>query len=258
MDKQTYFARFSRIVRWRLPEKEAKDVLSDYTELLSQRLDEANGTLIQDLGTPANAAALLSEPKSYRRWLTVFITMAFCLLIPFILLLRAKFYSDPLFLMWIVYSIGVITSTLWFSPRSREPKTAYPKKLLPSLLLPSLLLLLLLLVCSGVILGGLAAGIWESISAGLYGTIARWVLWLTGSAAAAAAAYGLVKARMADRRWRALYILGLTALIECVLVLALITSIDLTICLPDWWKPYVGQWIILGGSGLFVTGVSLC
>ena len=252
MDKRTYFDRFSRIVRWRLPEKEAKEVLSDYAELLSQRSDEADATLLQDLGTPAQAAAMLTEPCAYRRWLAVFTSMALCLLIPFILLLRNGFQKEPLVFMWIIYSAGVILSTR-FLPRSREPRRAYPKKLLPSLLF-----LLLIVVCSGVILGGLVAGIWELIPAGLYGTISGWTLRLTGGIAAATGVYGLFKARMDDRRWCALYLLGLVALIECVLVLSLLTSMDISICAPGWWKPYVGQWIILGSSGLFVTGVSLC
>lgn len=252
MDKQAYYDRFSRHVRWRLPEKEAKDVLSDYKELLSQRSDEADATLIQDLGTPAKAAALLTEPRAYRRWLAVFTTMAFCLLIPFILLQRNGFPKEPPVFMWIIYLLGGI-STIWFLPRSREPKKAYPKKLLPGLLL-----LVLFVICSGIVLRGLAMGVWEIIPAGLYGTVAGWTLRLTGSAAAAAGAYGLVKARMDDRRWCALYVLGLTALIECVLVLALLTGMDITACTSDWWKPYVVHWIFVGGSGLFVTGVSLC
>lgn len=253
MDKKTYFDRFSRIVRWRLPEKEAKDILCDYTELLSQRSGEADTTLIQDLGTPAQAAALLTEPKAYRRWLVVFTTMALCLLVPFILLQRNGFQKDPSTFMWIIYSLGAVTASVWFRPRSREPKTAFPKKLLSSLLL-----LLLIVVCSGVILGGLAMSIWEILPAGLYGTAAGWILRLTGCAAAAAGAYGLVKARTDDRRWRALYVLGLTALIECAFVLALLAGMDTSTYAPDWWVPYVTRWIILGGSGLFVTGASLC
>ncbi len=252
MDKKEYLRKLSLNVRWRLSAEEAAEVLSDYSELLSRRPDDHNGSLLQALGAPAKAAALLTPPRAYRCWLAAFGTMVLCLLAPLFLLVTRRYQAEPAFLTGCLL-IGALLSLLWFRPRFEAVKPPLPKGLLPGLGL-----LLLLAACSGAILYGLASGAWQSIPAGLYGRIGHGTLRLTGFAAAAAALCGIVKARMAERRWRALYVMGLAVLLESVLVLSLLAGMDMSICAPDWWVAYAARWCILGGVGLAATGASLC
>lgn len=58
---------------------------------------------------------------------------------------------------------------------------------------------------------------WEWIPPERYGFAARWLLLIVGSAGSAAAFGGLIQSRLSDYRWRALYIMGLTVLIECAI-----------------------------------------
>lgn len=97
---------------------------------------------------------------------------------------------------------------------------------------------------------------WEWIPPERYGFAARWLLLIVGSAGSAAAFGGLIQSRLSDYRWRALYIMGLTVLIECAIVMALLTRMD-----PNGaygWVPYAVRFSITGILGLMLTGVSLC
>ena len=68
---------------------------------------------------------------------------------------------------------------------------------------------------------------------------------------------GLVKARMSDYRWRALYVMGLLVLAECVLATAVLVSMDLRVS-SDWWVSYGVRLSLLGLVGLAGVGASLC
>ena len=72
----------------------------------------------------------------------------------------------------------------------------------------------------------------------------------------AAGLLGVVKARLDDRRWSALYILGLTAVAVCVLILAFLGSLDSAS--GGAWASYALPWGLLGAAGLVGTGVALC
>ena len=69
--------------------------------------------------------------------------------------------------------------------------------------------------------------------------------------------FGLVKARMSDYRWRALYVMGLLVLAECVLATAVLVSMDLRVS-SDWWVSYGVRLSLLGLVGLAGVGASLC
>lgn len=104
----------------------------------------------------------------------------------------------------------------------------------------------------------LAAEIWKELPPALYGTAAYWTMNLAGTAAAVLVFFGLVKARISDRRWRALYITGLMVLAECVLVTAALVSMDLDAASSGWWVSYAGIMGGIGFMGLAGAGVSLC
>lgn len=254
MDKQTYMKKFSYAVRWRLPKPEADEVLADYEEIFSGCPAGNDGSFIQELGGPLEAARLLTEPGEYRRWLAAFGFMAVCLLLPEFLLLRARFNRYPLAAMCFLLIIGTAISQAWFWPRRGEGgRRPFPKKLF--LLLGCLLVIM---AAAAAILAGLAAGIWELLPPAMYGTAAYRIMGAAGTAAAMAGLFGLVKARMSDRRWRALYVMGLMVLTECVLAIAVLVSMDISASSSAWWASYAAGSGIIGLVGLAGTGVSLC
>lgn len=74
---------------------------------------------------------------------------------------------------------------------------------------------------------------------------------------------GLVKARMRDRRWAAVYVLALTAAILSLAVIAMLWNFSDFNPLTDtfyaqWFTPYLWRFGILTALGLIGTGVALC
>ena len=68
----------------------------------------------------------------------------------------------------------------------------------------------------------------------------------------------LVKARVRDRRWRAVYFLSLSAMMLSFAVLALLSSMDVSSA-PDTWHLATRQLCIeITITGLIGTGLSLC
>lgn len=252
MDKQTYLKKFSRAVRWRLPKSEADEVLADYEDMLSQCCGK--NVPIQELGEPTQAAKLLSEPKTYYHWLVVLGLMVFCLLLSEFLLLRANFSHYPSGLIYTLFLLGAAVSLIWFRPRRREDrKSPFPKKLLPMLLG-----LLMVVVAAAVIMASLIIQAWEFIPPVLYGRVAHGTLLLAGAFATILGLFGLIQARLSDRRWCSLYVMGLTGLAECVLVLALLSSPALGASASAWLIPYTYHLGIIGVAGLICVRVSLC
>lgn len=251
MDKQTYFKKLSRLVSWRLPQAEADEVLCDYRELLSQRPPEEDVSLVEELGTPLEAARMVTEPKPYRLWLVAFGVMAGCLLLPEVLLLRANFARFPIGLMAALFVLGTAVCLLWFRPRQRAGRRPLPRGLLP---LSACVLLVLILAAAAAV--SVAAGVWKSLPLRWHGPILLAILWCLGSAAAAVGLLGLVRARTADRRWRALYVLALTVLVECVLVAAVLCTLDADLSAA--WRAHAVYLATIGAAGLAVTGGCLC
>ena len=260
MDRQTYLKRFSFAAGWYLSAAEAGDVIADYTEMLLDRSDDT--ALSETMGKPRQAAKLLTEKKSYRRWLVAFAAMSFCLLLPQLLLLTGRFHRHrhPIWLMMLLLLAGIAVAFLRFRPRTKAARTSLPKKLLPALAV-------LLVVCglAALVLMGLVNGYWETIGPGRYGTIARRTLFLCRTASIVAAFVGLILARTTDRRWRALYLAGLTATIISVIVTATITGMSLDLASTAFLRDYlVGLSREVVGISIFAlvgftaAGVSLC
>jgi len=143
MEPSPYLIRLSRIARWRLPPKEAADVISDYSEIMAidPRLYEDQ---CKDYGTPKQAVKQLTTFADYGRWMAVFLVLAACLAAPaaWLLLQFPHFQFElPREALFLPLLLGVILSLVWFryeGERSRE---------LPIGLVPQLLLLLALGVC---------------------------------------------------------------------------------------------------------------
>lgn len=138
-------------------------------------------------------------------------------------------------------------------PTGREAKIA-----LAARLLSMLLVLLALVIAVAAIMAGLSLKVWAFIPPGLYGRVAYWALLLAGTVATIFGLFGLVNARLSDRRWCSLYIMGLTILAECVFVLALLVNMSLDTASAGWWVPYVTNLGVMGIVGLIGVGISLC
>lgn len=253
MDKHTYLKKFSRAVRWRLPEREAKEVLADYEEILAEKPDELDDAALRSLGEPLTAAAALMNRSVYRRWLVAFVAMALCVLMSWGLLFRGGFYHDPDIFVGVAFLLGVGLALFHFRFRRGRERQKCPKELW--LWLGTLLALSAI---SALVLCGLMFEWWRLLPDRLYGITARLALCLSGSVAMFAGIWGLIKARLSNHRWSALYILALVVLLESVSVLALLTGIDTSTTVPNWWVEYAIRWAALAGVGLLATGVSLC
>lgn len=250
MDAQAYLRRFSRVVRWRLPRPEADEILADYEDIFSQRPQEHDDLLIQEFGDPRQAARLLTDPKTYRHWLAEFTVMLVCLLLPaLITLLRT---NDSWLSIIVPYGIGLAVSFLCFHRRRKEQI----RPPLPRGLRLTLLGLACVSVIAALILAGLAAQLWTSLPLASYGPIVQGIMDLTGGIAAAAGVFGLVEARISDRRWGAVYAAALLILVECALVITITAS--LALLSPGWWVPSAVMMGIAGFAGFVGIGVSLC
>ena len=81
MREKDYLARLTRTARWRLPTKEADDIIEDYTELLMIDFRPYED-LCRDYGTPKYAVRQLSFFRDYGRWLVTFWVLAAFLALP--------------------------------------------------------------------------------------------------------------------------------------------------------------------------------
>ena len=82
LTREQYLTKFNRAVRWRLPPQESEEAIADYRELvLEEERDESK--LVEELGEPVQAAHLLTDVRTYRRWLKVFavLTLGLVLLV---------------------------------------------------------------------------------------------------------------------------------------------------------------------------------
>ena len=267
MTKQEYMKKFSFFARWYLPAAEAEDVIIDYSEMLRDHPDSSS--IDHELENPRQAAKLLMEKKSYRRWISAFVLMVFCLLIPTSQMLRGWFYRRPFRLMLLLLFIGAAAALLYFRPRDKALRSPLPKRLLPALIA-----LTASAVISALLLAGLANGFWKvfgtvvgshGVAVGRYGLYAGMILQAFAAFSLTASFYGLVKARTDNHRWRALYIMALTALIVCTLVYATLHHMNLSLASDAFLRDYliglnkdvIGLGVF-GLVGLTATGVALC
>lgn len=274
--KKDYLSSLSRAARWCLPPAEAAEVLEDYRDLIEQepRSEEA---LRRDLGSPWSAARQLVQPKAYRRWVAVFAVLAACILLPAALPLLAELMEPAIFrfpaldLPWQIYSfcgaivpfrgifllIGMALALVWFRRGSGEERHWNP----PKGAVPLLLLLLIGMAFQWVdawILLAEPVKIWEWLTSKIVEAL-RLAMTLDMFVMGVIGMFALVKARMTDRRWQAVYILALAGSVLGMSVFALWTSMDISsITVTGWQREFVIRYLGITVLGLVGTGVSLC
>lgn len=275
--KQSYLDQITRAARWRLPPAEAKEVVEDYQDLLTEDA-RSEADLRREVGEPVEVVRQLEQGKSYRSWLMTFGLMTACLLLPALSALLntlstlgiqfGDLFLPALDALWNLFTghglavpvqlgfllLGLGTA-LWARPQGMR-EGPLPKAVLPLLLVQLLgiasfwfLFWQIVTVPAGSWLTTVSFEQAMAIHAGL--RVWGFLLALLGLPA-------LVRFRMWDRRWLAVYVLGLTVSVLCMAVMGLLSSLNLDLTVAGWWKPFLVEYGVLTGLGLVGTGVALC
>lgn len=255
--EKTYMDRLARWALWRLPRQEAESVIADYQDIVSN-LPGTDEELTRRLGKPQDVIELLTDSRPYTVWLGVFLLLSLCAFVP-------CFSSDNSDL-WVHYFelislglsvLGTLGVLLWF--RRYGAKEQQMPKALP------IVLTVLIAWCGGVILFNwlwmrdpfayVRATEWLEPYICNFTMVVTRAFRVASIAAALAGVWGLVKARTGDRRWIAVYIMALAAvllMIGSLLLMRTLSSIG-----DGWYWPFLGQYIIIFVAGLLGTGVAL-
>lgn len=264
LTRERYLKIFSRAARWRLPPQESEEAIADYREMIFQE-ERDESRLAEELGDPVQAASLLADEKTYRRWQVVFAVLAFGLL------LLAKWawtgwiqISFPFVSQeWnpvVVMATGMVLSLYWF--RKHGQKSGSMSRLLP--------LALVIVLAAGC---GVMYGLWVLTETGIFeqmpdgsqqfadlSRLVITVMMYVGVLSALTALGALVLAQCRDRRWLALYVLCVTVAAMVGFLLLILTNVY--IVEPDGWYRFqeycVSRLIPVGVIGLIGTGVALC
>jgi hypothetical protein len=262
---EQYLKKFSRAVRWRLPPQESEEAIADYRELIFQ--EERDETkLVEELGEPVQAAHLLTDVRTYRRWLKVFAVLAFGLFLlakwcwtgssQFTYVLDYRNYWFP---VWVMI-VGLVLSQYWFR-RYGQKNGPLSKEVV--------LGLALVLAAGAAIMGWtwyvtgpeflarLAAKSTDDSLHRLAWTLGD-LLMYCGAFCALGAFAGLVLAKCYDRRWLSVYALGLTVAVLCAIVTFWLRSMSLDWGADELRDYFFPRMVLVGTAGLIGTGVALC
>lgn len=263
LTREQYLKKFSRAVRWRLPPRDSEEAIADYRELIFQE-DRDETKLTEELGDPVQAAHLLTDVKAYRRWQKVFAVLAFGLFLlvkwswtglVHLRLNNGEEYWYPVLVM----AVGLPLSLYWFRRYGQKNGSC-------SMLLLLALAIVLIAGC------GVTYGIWdESGGHRFFEEISATSIQLrpqarqlvtammyVGTYSALAALAGLVLARSRDRRWLALYVLGVTAAVIISFVTLSLFTLHWIMSGPELQAYLFARIFPVGAVGLIGTGVALC
>ena len=255
MKTETYLHRLSRMAHWLLSPGEATEVIDDYTELLSTK-NRSDTDLYRDFGTPYHAVRLVCPLKPYLHWLAVFIALTFLLLFPVIWVAGSfSLTSDVSFVMTIQLAAAEILLLWWFRKYGGKQKFSYAIPIILGIIM---------------IIGFCEAGfLWYLQKIILSAAQTQSCFWIgsTGHISlkiivivcGILGIYGLINARLHDRRWCAVYIVSFTLTALCITVLQILTSMNLE---PEIIRIWSNTFLFLEGRilaiGLIGTVVALC
>lgn len=244
--KKDYFSRLRLAARWQLEHSEAEDVLSDYQDLVRSRSEEE---LLRDFGPPSKVIQLVRQPGPYNLWMVVFVVLT--VLLPL---------SSPFHLKAMVPAL--LLAFVWFQLRgTRENGERLPRGFIPVMSVQAVLFLFVwvLIYCSmnTEIISWLA----NLEHPGRVGPFFYHCLCVIRGGSFLLGLYGLVSARLGDRRWRAVYIFALLTITLAGALIAVLRNMDLGGFLGSMIKGFLPElWncLFITGIGLAGTGVSLC
>lgn len=269
--KPTYFEALTRSARWRLPPAEAQEVLEDYAAMLEET-PRSEEDLRREVGEPKAAVSALMDPKGYLRWLLVFGLLTVWLMLPALSMLpglAAAVLED--FLAGLSFAflpypampvlgllVGILTALLWFR-RQGLKMGPRPRGLLPLMLLPLVGMAEAWWMAWVMISGAMSHWDMTLSQADMIGPLINNVLGWSSLAVALLGLWALVRARLKDRRWAALFILSLAAVALTLAVLFMLHSYALDdYGSPGWWHRFFAEFLTITLLGLAGTGVALC
>lgn len=273
--KKDYMTQLERAARWRLPRQEAEDVIADYRDIISHP-PRSEEELRREVGDPEKVIQMLVSPtRAYRVWLAAFILMAACILTlgfsptaigyPFWFAYFDSWHGNHLGPAAAV--LGAVLTLVWF--RWQGFKSEKHSKAVP-------ILLAVLTVWTGVIivvfclvardpvgfseaLGQVPSWIGPDRMESLSNRILNAFLAYSGVLMALLGTFALVRARTQDRRWAAVYVLAIAAVLIPLEMLALFTCMDPIFDITTaWYLPYLGQYAAIFAAGMVGAGVALC
>lgn len=271
MLKRDYLSRLGRAARWRLGAKEAEEVIADYREIVGGQ-PRTEAELARDLGRPLDAVKPLVDRKAYRIWLAVFIALAGCILVLAISAweyrLWENLFDSPLHLGAALAAVGAATALVW-SRRCGE-KQGQLSKAIPVLLAVCLLFIAcVMLFCWACVrdLDGFRA-MWGEMPAllgpprmvSVSSEVFRYTLSCGPLPLALVGVFALVKVRMGDRRWAAVYVMALAAALVSLETLAVLSCMDYNATADALaaLARQTGVNALFAALGLVGTGVALC
>ena len=263
--KRDYLSSLSRAARWYLPPTEAAEVLEDYQEIVEGRSEEE---LRRDLGKPWSAARQLAQPKEYRRWLAVFAVLAVCIGLPATMVFLSELSNafswfwnvrqTRIFLTWVFFAAGMGVSLFWFrrNVKRKEGRAVFRR------VLPRLVLVLAGMAWIWFLVWLVLGEHWELLDA-LFSTYPlvntlHLSIGVDVFAVGLIGLTGLVRARLEDRRWLAVYVLALSGVILVLSFWAVLTSLSLGSSIPGWQIPFRARYMFVTLAGLVGTAVALC
>lgn len=242
--KMEYFTRLRIAAKWQLERGEAEDVLADYQDLVRSRTEEE---LLRDFGPPSQVIQLVRQSTPYNQWMVVFVILTALLPLSSPFQLKAMV---PAFLLAFV----------WFQLRgARENGGRLPRGFIPAMSAQAVLLLF----------------VWVLIYCSLNTEVLAWFvnldhlfkvgplfyrfLCVIRGGSFLLGLYGLVSARLGDRRWRAVYILALLSITLAGALISVLCNMDISGAIPSKWLfPELWNCLFITVIGLAGTGASLC
>lgn len=262
-----YMTQLSKWARWMLPKQEAEDVVADYRDIVGSppRPEEE---LLRDLGKPRDVIRPLVQPKQYRVWLVLFLFMSACILTlgvsptgiaPTIWWLYFGGWVGVSFGGLAVAVLGSVIALVWFRRQGRK-EACLPKAI------PILLGVLMAWCGAGLLFCWMAVRDFDSFLNMLetmrpfvpvYSLI-RYVMICGSAVISLAGEVGLIKARTKDRRWTAVYIMALAAMLTSLMYVRETGRMTFTGTPEEMFQRILmlDAWII--SIGLAGAGVALC
>lgn len=254
--KKDYMTQISKWAKWILPQQEAEDVIADYHDIINipPRSEEE---LIRDLGKPLDVVKVVAQPGQYGLWLVIFSALAACVIVPIIMAYNTVCWnrniSPASYMVFLCLGVGL---SLWYFRQKKAQRGKLPRSIV-------LLLVFLLIGIVGVWFFArlVLTESWEMLNliVPTPGTVEviHLLLRLSILAMALTALFGLIKARLENRRWCAVYVLGLSGVLLGVSFWLLLRSLDLDAG-PGWQTPFLLKYAFITILGLIGTGVALC
>ena len=270
--KKSYIVRLERWARWMLPRQEADDVIADYRDIVGSP-PRPQEELVQDLGRPRDVVRQLTTRRAYRTWLAVFAVMSVCILVPGISptligypIWLHLFDNGPGYPYGALFTIpGAVLALVWFRRQGRKEQRL--PRAVPVLLAVFLAciggVLLFCWACSRDFEGFLDA--WGRMKVWLGPNedaprsfhLSRLAMCYGSPIIAVLGTYSLVKARTGDRRWAAVYVLGVTAMVTALMVLCFSGRIAYD-GVEEAFRQMLTRCSIISAAGIVGTGVALC